>query len=137
MIRSPDQGQSTHSLRSDNLLSHNQYQGETISAYGNNWPSLHQSSSGAILQGQIIPAPETGRHRHSGQQTTARILERERGAWVAFPPPHITVCSLYIVVVGRLICGSLFLSHCGARAPRVDRTQGRIIEDRSRTRKQR
>ena len=30
--------------------------------------------------------------------------------WVAFPPPHITVCSLYIVAVGRLICGSLLVT---------------------------
>ena len=37
--------------------------------------------------------------------------QRGKGVgWVAFPPPHITVCSLYIVAVGRLICGSLLLT---------------------------
>ena len=90
-------------------------QGETINAGGDYWLSHSQSSSGklAILQGQIIQAPGTGRQSALWSVVSINGSHSRRGkgvGWVAFPPPHITVCSLYIVAVGRLICGSLLLT---------------------------
>ena len=47
--------------------------------------------------------------------------------WVAFPPPHITVC-FFSHRWGRASLLQQPPSHCGARAPRVDRTQDGIID---------
>ena len=70
-------------------------QGETINAGGDYWPSHSQPSSGklAILQGQIIQAPKRGRQSVPLVGINGSHSRRGKGVgWVAFPPPHITVC---------------------------------------------
>ena len=46
---------------------------------------------------------------------------------MAFPPPHITVCSLYIVAVGRLFAAASI----SVTARGVDRTQDGMIEKKT------
>ena len=84
-------------------------QGETITQVAITGHHIH-SHYQAILQGQIIQAPKTGRQSALLSASTAHSRRGKGVEWVAFPPPHITVCSLYIVAVGRLICGSLLLT---------------------------
>ena len=79
------------------------------------WPS--QSSTGAIIQRRVLQSTssrkgETFRiSRHLQSCVTLDVVVGGGGVgWVAFPPPHITICSFYILVVRRLICGSLLLT---------------------------
>ena len=114
----------------DNLLSHDRYRGETINAGGDYWLSHSQSSSGklAILQGQIIPSSK--KRETIGTLVSINGSHSRRGkgvGWVAFPPPHITVC-FFSHRWGRASLLQQPPSHCGARAPRVDRTQDGIID---------
>ena len=70
-------------------------QGETINAGSDCCLSHSQSSSGklAILQGQIIPSSK--KRETIGTLVSINGSHSRRGkgvGWVAFPPPHITVC---------------------------------------------
>ena len=74
------------------------------------WPSHSQSSSGNTSGANN---PSSKNRETIGTLVSINGSHSRRGkgvGWVAFPPPHITVCSLYIVAVGRLICGSLLLT---------------------------
>ena len=85
-------------------------QGETINAGGDYWPSHSQSSSGNTPGANN---PSSKNRETIGTLVSINGSHSRRGkgvGWVAFPPPHITVCSLYIVAVGRFICGSLLLT---------------------------
>ena len=81
-------------------------QGETINAGGDYWPSHSQSSSGNT-PGANNPS---SRNRETiGTLVSINGSHSRRGkgvGWVAFPPPHINVCSLYIVAVGRLFAAA-------------------------------
>ena len=108
---SPDQGQTitlpTVCFPTNHTL---MIQGETINAGGDYWPSHSQSSSNNT-SGANNPS---SRNRETiGTLVSINSSHSLRGkgvGWVALPPPHITVCSLYIVAVERLICGSLLLT---------------------------
>ena len=103
---SPDQGQT---ITLPTVCSPTNYTG-LHHAGGDHWPSHTQSLSGNT--------PGANNPSSRNRETIGTLLSingshsrRGKGVgWVAFPPPHITVCSLYIVAVGRLICGRLLLT---------------------------
>ena len=104
---SPDQGQT---ITLPTVCSPTNHTGETINAGGGYWPSHSQSSSGNT-PGANNPSSKNREAIGTLVSINGSHSRSRKGVgWVAFPPPHITVCSLYIVAVGRLICGSLLLT---------------------------
>ena len=95
-------------------------QGETINAViirqtGNTPGANNPSSKKRETIGTLVSI--NGSHSRRGKGV----------GWVAFPPPHITVC-FFSHRCGRASHLRQPPSHCGARAPRVDRAQDGIIE---------
>ena len=104
---SPDQGQTITLSTVCNPTNHT---GETINAGDDYWPSHSQSPSGNT-PGANNPSSRSRETIGTLVSINGSHSRRGKGVgWVAFPPPHITVCSVYIVAVGRLICGSLLLT---------------------------
>ena len=99
-----------HSTNS--LLSNERYRGD----HQRRWRLLAITFTVIIRQTGNTPGannPSSKNRETIGTLVSINGSHSRRGkgvGWVAFPPPHITVCSLYIVAVGRLICGSLLLT---------------------------
>ena len=73
--------------------------------------------------------PSSKKRETTGTLVSINGSHSRRGkgvGWVALPPPHITVC-FFSHRWGRASLLQQPPSHCGARAPRVDRTQDGII----------